>query len=608
MIPALAGARSIKTEGEGYMRRDNMLMLIAALMLPAAAAYAKPITFTASPLTQALEVPPTGSPATGSATVTLDPTANTLRVQVTFSGLTSATIMAHIHCCLASIFVPGVNVGVATTVPAFPGFPLGVTSGTYDHVLDLTSAASYNPAFVTLQGGTVAGAEAALIKGIQNGETYLNIHTTNFPGGEIRNFLVASPTPAQLSLLTTIPINGTAGSPNTKLFSFDISWVDPGTGLYYLADRSNKALDVVDTTKNTLFGQIGSSAFNFAGDTGSSGTSGPNGVTAGSSVGSTVNCIFATDTGSPPAGRVVSINTNVSFVQKVGDVSTGGTHRADELAFDPKDSLLLVINNADTPAFGTLISVNPATCALTVGTKISFSTIGATNGAEQPVWDPGTQRFYVSIPEINGPGDGTGPNGGVARINPTSGAIETVYPVNFMQPAGLTLGPNGDLLVGSNSVFDTSGTKCTAVVPSPNPAGTPAGAPATCTGIGFPQVAICNPGKGCTGNSLVSVPGAGGGDEVFYNSGNGNYYVTAGNDPVGPVFGVVGSVVNTLTQLVPTLAPVPATNPATPPGHSAGTVHSIAVSAANNQVYVPLPANTSYPNCAQGCIAVFSAP
>ena len=590
------------------MRRDKVLMLIAALMLPAAGAYAKPTTFTGN-LTQALEVPPTGSPATGSATVTLDPAANTLRVQVTFSGLTSPTLMAHIHCCLAFLFETNFNVGVATTVPAFPGFPLGVTSGTYDHVLDLTSASSYNPAFVTLQGGTVAKAEAALIKGIQNGETYLNIHTVNFPGGEIRGFLVASPTPAQLSLLTTIPINGTKGSPNTKMFSFDISFVDPATGLYYLGDRSNAALDVIDTTgaftgtPDTLYGQIGGAAFNFGGDTGlnqaSNVAQGPNGVVAASP------CIFATD----GLSRVVSINSNVSFVTPMSSVSTGGTHRADELAFDPKDSLLLVINNADTPPFGTLIAVS-STCALTVGTKIAFSTIGATNGAEQPVWEPMTQRFYVSIPEINGPGDGTGPNGGVARINPTSGAIETVYPVNFMQPAGLTVGPNGDLLVGSNSVFDTSGKKCSAVVPSPTaPGTTAAGAPATCTGIGFPQVAICNPGKGCTGNALVSVPGVGGGDEVWYNSGDGNYYVTAGNDPVGPVFGVVGSVVNTLSQLVPTLPPVPAVGVAGAASfvHSAGTVHSITASAANNHVYVALPANTSYPNCAQGCIAVFSA-
>src|SRR6516162_4915904 len=198
---------------------------------------------------------------------------------------------------------------VATTVPAFPGFPIGVSSGAYDHVLDLTSVASYNPMFVTAQGG-VAAAEAALIKGIVNGETYLNIHTTTNPGGEIRGFLVASPTPAQLSLLTTIPINGTAASPSTKLYSFDISFVDPANGLYYLADRSNKALDVVDTTGNftgipdTLYGQIGGAAFGFAGDVqnpnGLSNTaiSGPDGVVAG------FPCIFAGDAGS----RLISIN------------------------------------------------------------------------------------------------------------------------------------------------------------------------------------------------------------------------------------------------------------------------------------------------------------
>jgi hypothetical protein len=587
--------------GEDFMRQYNVLMVVAALVLPSAGTYASPTTFTTN-LTQANEVPPTGSTATGSATVVLDPTANTLAVHATFSGLTSNTIMAHIHCCLPSLFTSGVNIGVATTVPAFPGFPLGVRSGTYDHVLDLTSASSYNPAFVTLQGGTIARARAALINGIQNGETYFNIHTVNFPAGEIRGFLAASPTPAQISLLKTIPINGTAANRATQMFSFDISFVDANNGLYYLGDRSNAAVDVVDTTgaftgtPDTLFGQIGGPAVGFQGDTGTTATSGPNGVAA------FFPCIFAGDGNS----RVVSFNGAVNFTVPVSSFNTGGAKRADEMAFDPKDRLLLVINNADTPPFGTLINVS-SSCVLSQPKTIFFTAangVNATNGAEQPVWEPMTQRFYVSIPEINGPGDGTGPNGGVARINPANGAIETVYPVNFMQPAGLTLGPNGDLLVGSNSVFDTSGKKCSAVVPGS--VTTPVGVPATCTGIGSPQVAICNPGKGCTGNSLVSVPGVGGGDEVWYNSGDGNYYVTAGNDPVGPLFGVVGSVVNTLTQLLPTLPPVPAVTTGTK--HSAGTVHSVAASAANNHVYVPLPANSSYPNCAQGCIAVFGVP
>ena len=66
---------------------------------------------------------------------------------------------------------------------------------------DLTNAATYNPAFVTLEGGTVLGAETALVAGLLAGETYLNIHTTMFPGGEIRGFLVAAPEPASLVLL-----------------------------------------------------------------------------------------------------------------------------------------------------------------------------------------------------------------------------------------------------------------------------------------------------------------------------------------------------------------------------------------------------------------------
>ena len=118
----MANASIDQTEWGDFMRRSNVLMLIAALMLPATATYGKPLTFTAT-LTQALEVPPTGSPATGSATITLDPTANTLRVQVTFSGLTSNTIMAHIHCCLPSLFQTGTNVGSPPRSLHFPGSP-----------------------------------------------------------------------------------------------------------------------------------------------------------------------------------------------------------------------------------------------------------------------------------------------------------------------------------------------------------------------------------------------------------------------------------------------------------------------------------------------------
>jgi hypothetical protein len=84
--------------------------------------------------------------------------------------------------------------------------------------------------------------------------------------------------PPALRLIKIIPINGTAANRATKMFSFDISFVDPASGLYYLGDRSNAAVDVVDTKTDTLFGQIGRNpnfSPGFAGDTGSTATSGP---------------------------------------------------------------------------------------------------------------------------------------------------------------------------------------------------------------------------------------------------------------------------------------------------------------------------------------------
>jgi hypothetical protein len=164
--------------------------LAAAMLVAAPLADAALIHFNVN-LIGSNEVPPSGSLGTGVASLDLDTTAQTLTGHIAFSGLTSNTTAAHIHCCLASPFLTGVNVGVATVVPAFPNFPLGVMSGTDDFVLDLSSASAYNPAFVTAQGG-LANAKTAFIAGLVAGETYLNIHTTTSPGGEIRGFVTPS--------------------------------------------------------------------------------------------------------------------------------------------------------------------------------------------------------------------------------------------------------------------------------------------------------------------------------------------------------------------------------------------------------------------------------
>ena len=184
------------------MKRTLLVAAMAiatSLALSIPAAYADTITFTAV-LSGALEVPPTPSTGTGFATVVLNTTANTMFVDVLFSGLTGTTTASHIHCCVASPFLHA-NAGVATQVPTFLNLPLGVTSGNFTQLLDLTLASSYNPAFVTAEGGTVPDAEAALVAGMENGESYLNIHTTSFPGGEIRGLLAQTPEPSSILLL-----------------------------------------------------------------------------------------------------------------------------------------------------------------------------------------------------------------------------------------------------------------------------------------------------------------------------------------------------------------------------------------------------------------------
>lgn len=175
--------------------KNRFQVLMAVVLLGAGSAQAMPIAYTAS-LTGAAENPPNASPGTGFAQVEYDALTHLLHVKVDFENLVGNTTAAHIHCCVDA---PG-NVGVATTTPTFPGFPAGVTSGSYDEIFDLTLASSFNAAFITANGN-VAGAEAALAAGLDAGQAYFNIHTSFIPGGEIRGFLAAVPEPATLPLL-----------------------------------------------------------------------------------------------------------------------------------------------------------------------------------------------------------------------------------------------------------------------------------------------------------------------------------------------------------------------------------------------------------------------
>ena len=180
------------------LTRISRALVLAAAFAFAASAQAQ--TWTAT-LNGSNEAPPNASPGTGSAVMTLN--GDLFSLFVTFSGLTSGVTAAHIHCC-TSVANAG-TVGVATQTPTFSGFPSGVTSGTYAQMWDLNDAAFYNAAFVTARGGSVAQARADFLAGLNTEHAYLNIHTSNFPGGEIRDFieLESVPEPSSLVLLGT---------------------------------------------------------------------------------------------------------------------------------------------------------------------------------------------------------------------------------------------------------------------------------------------------------------------------------------------------------------------------------------------------------------------
>ncbi len=180
------------------MMRTAVFTILTALALVATPSGHTAVISFHTDLSEANEVPPTGSPGSGSAAVTVDDVANTIHFDVNFSGLLAPTTAAHIHCCTP----PGANRPVAVGPTTLEDFPLGVTSGSYLHTLDLLDADTYTLGFITnFGGGTVGGARDAIIQQLIAGQTYFNIHTDMFGGGEIRGQLMLVPEPASLALL-----------------------------------------------------------------------------------------------------------------------------------------------------------------------------------------------------------------------------------------------------------------------------------------------------------------------------------------------------------------------------------------------------------------------
>ncbi len=142
--------------------------VLALLLTVALAASASAATGFTTMLSGANEVPPNASTASGTVVAILDNTGTQLACTVTFTGLTTGLTAAHIHKAAA-----GTNGSVlfpfATTAVA------GMTSGTFSQTFTLTSAN---------------------VSDLQNGLYYVNIHTSTYPGGEIRGQLAFDVTPA----------------------------------------------------------------------------------------------------------------------------------------------------------------------------------------------------------------------------------------------------------------------------------------------------------------------------------------------------------------------------------------------------------------------------
>src|SRR5215471_9619232 len=307
---------------------------------------------------------------------------------------------------------------------------------------------------------------------------------------------------ANVSRVATIAI------PGNKLDNFDIGAVDSNASRYYLADRSNSAIDIFDTQKRTYLGRV----------TGFVGTkrdangravgnqSGPNGIALDPSrhelwVGDGDSTVKVIDVAANPAKLVATI-------------STGGQRRADELTVDPIDGVVLVGNNADRPTYVTLISTKPDHAIVA---KIVMPE--ADDGIDQPTYVPETGLFYASVPVWKGEKN----HGGLAVIDPKTAKFVKLIPIDDCMPAGSFHGPGTNLVVGCAAGSQASGMGPATVI------------------IDVKTEKVVN-----------VVHEVGGEDEVWYDAASHRYYTGSRDQPGGAVLGVIDANTNRFIGSAPT--------------------------------------------------------
>jgi hypothetical protein len=327
----------------------------------------------------------------------------------------------------------------------------------------------------------------------------------------------------------------TMAVPVTPLTGFDISFEEPVLDIYLLADRTDASVDVFDADQLAPLFHVSGFTGNIAnancGTNHGSDCSGPDGV-------ATVHHRYVYAGDGDSTVKVIDL-----LSQKiVNTIPTGGTYRADELAVDPRDGIVMIANDADSPPFVTFIS----TKTQTVLGHLKFS--DATNGLEQPIWNPKSGLFYQAVPEVSG----NKGHGEIAVISPTGMNVLKTFSLDC-EPAGLALGPDDQALVG-------------------------------CSDAAVRVISLHN------GHVLATFPTVADTDQVWFNPGDNHYFGAAGSDPSGPVLGVIDGERLKADATIKSVV-----------GN-----HSVAADPLRNHVFLPSRADASDTNCTQGCVKVYA--
>jgi hypothetical protein len=245
---------------------------------------------------------------------------------------------------------------------------------------------------------------------------------------------------------------------------------------YYLSDRSNAGIHVVSLSNNTQTSLITGFVTGLTNGTLTPAISGPNGLV----VLPNRNEIYVGD--GDGTIKVVDLFTN----SVVANISTGSKKRADEFAYDPLTSTIIVTNPNETPPF---VSVIDASTRKVTG-KVTFNGAG---GLEQPRFNPNTSTFYVSVPDITG-NDG----GAVISISLGNYSVARTIPTPQCDNAGIAFGANNQLLVSCSSTQITD--------------------------FGFEASYIIDINSGALLHNITGVSGV---DQVAYSATTGYFYASA---------------------------------------------------------------------------------